>query len=137
MTDIKETFHRISTKRKMYFSDMLEKYELNLMEVEILAFLSEQPDNNTFTEIMRAKDYAKSHISNAITRLVNFGYVEKRQLERNKKVYKLSLLRSSENIIEDYNICVEKFRKDAFVGIKEREIKIFEQVIDKMDQNLD
>lgn len=136
LTNMKEIFHAISIQRKKYFSKMIEKYDLTQMEIDIVGFLSEQPDNNTFTDIMKAKDYAKSHISNAITHLVNGGCIEKCSLDNNKKVHKLFLLNNSKNVIKDYNICIENFRKDALVGIKESEIKIFEQVISKMHCNL-
>lgn len=136
MNDMKEQFHAISMKRKQYFNDVIEKYGLNLMEIEILGFLSEQPQSNTFTDIMKAKDYAKSHISTAITNLVKRGYIEKRSTGSNKKVHQLFLLEQSQAIVEEYHHCAQAFQKDAFVGIKTSEMKAFEQVIGKINANL-
>ncbi|MFI3212347.1 MAG: MarR family winged helix-turn-helix transcriptional regulator [Eubacteriales bacterium] len=136
MFNLNETFHAISIKRKQYFNKMIEKYDLNLIEIEILAFLNKEPDSNTFTEIMKAKDYAKSHMSTAITHLVTRGYIEKRSLDTNKKVHKLYLLDKSFNVIKDYDLCISRFRGDAFTGISEDGIKVFEQVIHKMNTNL-
>lgn len=136
MLEFKGIFHAINVKRKIYFNELLENYSLNMMEVEILATLSECPDNNTFTDIMKMKDYAKSYISKAISNLVERGYIEKRTCENNKKVYNLFLLESSEPIIKQYNECVENFRNDAMAGLKKDQIRIFEQVISKINENL-
>lgn len=136
MNDMKEQFHSISLKRKQYFNEMIEQHGLNLMEIEILAFLSKQPDSNTFTDIMRAKDYAKSHVSTVITRLVTGGYIEKRCVGNNKKVQQLFLLDRSAPIIAEYNRCVKTFQGVAFAGLTERQLAMFEQVINKMNDNL-
>ncbi len=136
MYNMKEQFHSISLKRKQYFNRVIEQYGLNLMEIEVLGFLSEQPDSNTFTDIMRAKDYAKSHISTAINRLVTDGYIEKRCVGNNKKTQQLFLLDRSTPIIAEYHRCIKTFQQDAFAGLTEHELAIFEQVIAKMNDNL-
>lgn len=136
MIDLKETFHSISLKRKTYFDMMLEGIELSLMEVEILFFLKEYPENNTFTEIMRSKDYAKSYVSKAISNLLELGYLEKQMVPTNKKMYKLFLLEKSERAIQEYSACVKRFREDAFAGIAEEDYKVFERVIKQLSDNL-
>ncbi|MFI3177403.1 MAG: MarR family winged helix-turn-helix transcriptional regulator [Eubacteriales bacterium] len=133
---MKERFHSINLKRKQYFNSIIDQYGLNLMEIEILGFLSEEPDSNTFTDIMRAKDYAKSHISTAITNLVNSNYIEKCCCDNNKKVQQLFLLERSGPIIDAYNRCVNEFHKNAFTGLTSQELEVFNQVIDKINDNL-
>lgn len=136
MVDIKDSFHMINMKRRNFFEELLEKNDLNFMEVEIVVFLNDVPESNTFTDIMKSKDYAKSHISVAISRLVEKEYIKKESLPNNKKTYKLFLLEKSKPIVDEYNICVEEFRKCAFSGVTDEEYKIFERVIWRMSQNL-
>lgn len=136
MVDLKELFHSVSLKRKLYFTELLEETELNLMEIEVLVFLKCSPENNTFTEIMKSKDYAKSYISKAITNLVEKEYLMKEASPGNRKVYRLYLLEKSQDIIEEYDRCVEQFRRYAFAGISEEELQIFERVMKQMANNL-
>ncbi|MFI3208814.1 MAG: MarR family winged helix-turn-helix transcriptional regulator [Eubacteriales bacterium] len=137
MIDLKESFHDVNIKRKMYFDMFIEESELNLMEIEILVFLYQFPENNTFTEVMKSKGYAKSYISKAINHLVEIEYMSKQPSDTNKKVYNLFLLDKSESIVMEYNRCLQRFRTDAFAGIMEEEFQVFERVIGKISENLD
>lgn len=136
MVDIREVFHYVSLKRKIYFDKFMEETELNLMEIEIIIFLYENPRNNTFTEIMKSKGYAKSYVSKAISNLVEKQYITKQGIEQNKKIYKLFLLDKSKKIVDEYMKCVDAFRKDAFVDISDEELEIFEKVMKKISDNL-
>ncbi len=136
MIDLKETFHEVSLKRRMYFDRMIEETELNLMEIEILVFLSQHPESNTFTEIMNSKGYAKSYISKAISNLVKSEYITKESTANNKKVYRLYLLEKSQDIVEAYFRCVTQFRSDAFQNVSDEERIVFENVINKILENL-
>lgn len=136
MVDLKELFHSVTLKRKLYFAELLEETELNLMEIEVLVFLKCSPENNTFTEIMKSKDYAKSYISKAITNLVEKGYLSKQASPDNKKVYRLYLLDKSQDIVKKYDTCVEQFRMYAFAGISEEELQVFENVMIQISNNI-
>lgn len=134
--EIREIFHSITLQRKYYFDELLIKHDLNLMELEILVFLYEFPKSNTLTAIFKTKGFAKSHVSNAISNLVQRGYVLKETSDTNKKVHNLTLVEISHNVINDYYSCVNLFRKDAFLDISQQEIEIFEQVVCKISKNL-
>ncbi len=136
MIEMQELFHGISQKRKNYFSPMLEQYDLNLIEIEILVFLVQHPDSNTFTQIMQAKDYAKSHISNAVNRLVEGGYLERQGVPHNKKIHQLYPLIQSDQLVTQYHQCIQRFHADAFDNIDPVDIETFCKVINQMSQNL-
>ncbi|WP_409967492.1 winged helix DNA-binding protein [Bengtsoniella intestinalis] len=136
MVETREVFHRINIKRKEYFNELLDVYDLTFMELEILAFLDGEPDSNTFTQIMKAKDYAKSHVSTAINHLANCGYLEKIGASTNKKVYRLHLLEKSAPVLQGYYLCVQAFQTQAFAGITDADLQLFNQVIHQINQNL-
>lgn len=133
---MKELFHQINLQRKTYFDSLLTKTGLTMIELELLSFLDECPDSNTFTEIQRSKDYAKSHLSSAIGHLVEKGYVERRGAENNKKVQFLFLTEKSVDIVEEYDRCATQFRRVAFDGITQEEKELFLTVLHKMRNNL-
>ncbi len=136
MTEMQELFHGISQKRKNYFNAMVEEYDLNLIEIEILAFLVQSPNRNTFTQIMQAKDYAKSHISNAVNHLVERGYLTKEGVAHNKKIHHLYPQPQSDQIVTQYHQRLQRFHADAFAHIDPSDLEAFRSVILQMNQNL-
>ncbi len=112
------------------------KETLHFIELEILSHLKEFPSNNTFTDIFKSKDYAKSHVSTAIANLVDSGYISKENSSSNKKVFNLILLEKSFPIINEYHECIKNFHKTSIMNISKDELKIFEQVLMKISNNL-
>ncbi|MFI3231092.1 MAG: MarR family winged helix-turn-helix transcriptional regulator [bacterium] len=129
-------FHNISFNRKLYFDDLIEKANLNMMEIEILVYIYRYPDNNTFTEIQRLKNYSKSHISTSISHLIQKDYLARENSLTNKKVYNLRLLEKSEPVIHEYFRCVTAFQKDAFKDINDNELEHFKEILLKISNNL-
>lgn len=129
-------FHNFLLLRKGYFTELLEKPELNQMEVEILVYLSRNTEKNTFTEVQKWNDYSKSHISTSITRLIDKGYVSRDGSEKNKKIHYLNVQEKSKGILDEYGICVKKFHKDAFSDISSDEKEMLDGFMDKIYQNL-
>lgn len=134
--NFREYFHSISLKRRGYFDPVLEQYGLTMLQLEILVSLHEEPNSNTFTDIMKAKDYAKSHISTAINHLVEEGYIVRKPSATNKKVYYLYLLEKSHPLVTAYGDCIQRFQADAFAGITEEELALYEKILIKMRHNL-
>lgn len=134
--DLKELFHTINTKRKVYFDEILEDFDLNFIELEILVFLQNTPNCNTFTEIMNSKGYAKSHISNAISNLIEKEYLVNEADANNKKVFHLRLLDKSAPVAQKYDTCVRNFQADAFANITQDNLDTFEQVLQQISNNL-
>lgn len=134
--NLKEQIRKIELKRKNYFNELIEKTDLNLMQLEIMVSLYEFPEQNTFTEIMKSKDYAKSFVSTAINNLVKRGYVKKLPQPCNKKVFTLALESNCEEIIQAYYKCVESFQADAAKGISEEKFQVFKDILIEVANNL-
>lgn len=134
--NIKEVFHSINLKRKVYFCDLLESSELNMMQLEILAYLHEFPENNTFTEIMKSKDYARSQISAAISGLIDQSFLNKEPHPSNRKIFFLILQDKALPYVEEYQICNKNFESVALSGISAEEKELFENIYHKMLHNL-
>ncbi len=136
MFELKEISHNTMIKRRNFFAPLLEEVGLNLMDVELLCFLKKYPDSNTFTKIQQSKDYAKSHVSTAISDLVEGGYICKEHMQGNKKIYYLKLLPKSEDVIAKFEIHSKRLSEITFKGIPQSEIDIFISVAKKMNENL-
>lgn len=135
--DLHEVAHGISLKRKEYFNDIIEKTKLTFMELEILFYLNEYPENNTFTEVKKSKDYSKSHVSTSITNLIKKGYITREVSENNKKIHYLKLTNLSVPIIIEYKKNLEIFQNDAFKNISKQELENFYILLNRISTNLD
>lgn len=134
--NLKDQIRKIELKRKNYFNELIEKTDLNLMQLEIMVSLYEFPEQNTFTEIMKSKDYSKSFVSTAINNLVILGYVKKIPQPCNKKVFTLVLENNCEEIIQAYYKCVDSFYADASKGVSDEKIQVFKAVLNEIVINL-
>lgn len=135
--DIKDALQTIVSKRKIYFDDLLEESELAFMELEILVLMNEHHEKKTFTDIMRSKDYAKSHVSKAISNLVAKRYIEKTACENNKKVFYLQLLDKANYVLEEYYLIEAEYIAKAFEGISQSEAETFTNMLKKISANLE
>ncbi len=132
----KDHLYTIATKRKEFFTTLLQSENINFLEAEILLFLHNNTEANTLTEIINAKDFAKSHVSVAISHLEKKGYLSKNTTPKNKKTQILTLLPKSELLIKQLNNCVEEFQQKAFKGISETEIAQMDKILTKICSNL-
>ncbi len=132
----KDHLYTIAAKRKDFFTPLLQNENINLLEAEILLFLHSNTQANTLTEIIHAKDFAKSHASVAISRLEKSGYLSKNTTAKNKKTQILTLLPKSESLIKQLNDCLQKFHEKAFSGIDKTEIEQLDKMLTKICSNL-
>lgn len=135
--DFQEFAHCTSVKRVVYFAELLEKTELNMMDIEIILHLIEYPEKNTFTEVQKWKGFSKSHISTAITHLVEKGYIIKKESETNKKIHYLIPQEKCKQIVTEYRKCVSTFQKVAFDGVSEDEKAFLLDIFKKITDNLE
>ncbi len=132
----KNYLYTIVAKRKEYFIQLLNEENLNQMEIEILMFLHKNPNSNTLTDIINAKDFTKSHASTAISNLESKGYLSKSTTLNNKKTLHLTLLPISEPLVKKALNCAQNFQKKALVGITERELNEMNRLLAKVCDNL-
>ncbi len=132
----KDYLYTIATRRKEYFTDLLAEEGIHLLEAEVLMFLHLNPDSNTLTDIINAKDFTKSHVSTAISHLENMGYLSKGTTEKNKKTIRLTLLPDSQPLIDRLFSCAEDFHNKALEGISKVEIDEIDRLLKKICSNL-
>lgn len=134
--EFNEISHSLSLKRKNYFNELLYQTDLNMMELDIIYYLANNPEKNTFTEIQKWKDYSKSHISTSITHLINKGYIIREVSEKNKKIHHLKLQETSDDIIIELNKCQENYDNDVFKNISKQDKQKLFEILNKMSNNL-
>ncbi len=136
MIYFKDLFVTITTIRRDYFKDLMSETGLTYMDIDILQFLSDNPDFNTMTNIITAKSFTKSHVSASIKGMIEKGYLTRSVMPENKKIVKLTLLPKSDAVIKKSQDCRLNFRRVAFSDISQDELEKAGDIITRIASNL-
>lgn len=91
------------------FTDLLEHCGMTQMEMDILLFFANHPQYDTAADLIKIRALSKSHVSSAIDRLVNKGYLQRVYQKGNRKVIHLKLLPSAQTLVESGQSCQAQF----------------------------
>ena len=118
------------------FSEVLRRYQLTQMEMDILLFLANNPEYDTASEIVRVRQLTKSHVSASIEQLVQKGMLSRNHDRNNRIVTHLALLPEAEPIVEDGRRCQREFTELLSFGIEAEKLETAEEVMQQMMENM-
>lgn len=135
-----ETVLRGARFKKMItsqFSGIAEKYGLKRVEMEILYFLSRSGEKNTSKDISMNLNMNKGHISQAVDSLCNQGYLTATQDKDDRRYVHYTITDKAMVISEDITRGWDEMIKRIFEGISEEQFKVFKEVAEKIQENMD
>ena len=78
MSETREILHNAFVLKKAYDSiwdDISEKFALTRAEIDVIAFLANNPKLDTASSVVEYRMIAKSHVSKAVEHLISRGFV--------------------------------------------------------------
>lgn len=135
-----ETVLRGARFKKMInsqFSGITEKYGLKRVELEILCFLSRSGEKNTSKDISVNLNMNKGHISQAVDSLCNQGYLTATKDKDDRRYVHYTITDKATVISEDITRGWDEMIKRIFEGISEEQFKVFKEVAEKIQENMD
>lgn len=125
---------------KSLYSDCMEptcrKYQLTRMEFDILLFLANNPQFTTAKDIVENRRLTKSHVSLAVNSLVEKGFIQKYQTERNRKTIHLSICDPASDIIRDGQNAQKRFASVLFQGFTSEDCKKMNAFFERITDNI-
>ncbi|MDO4500515.1 MAG: MarR family transcriptional regulator [Erysipelotrichaceae bacterium] len=115
---------------------IMKSFELSAIEVDVLAFVSNNPSLNTAADVVRYKKIAKSHVSLAVKSLIDKGYLRKEVDEKDKKKYHLIPCEKAEVIVDFARRERDEFIKVIDQSITEEDKQSFREVMLKIENSL-
>ncbi len=112
-----------------------EKYGLHKVEIEILLFLK-KGKGNTARDIAENKYFSKAHISHAIDKLVECGYLVGKPDAQDRRCVHLILTEKTEPVCGELLKMRESLMGIVCKGITEEERRIMRQVAKKIAHNI-
>lgn len=136
--DIESTFlcslAQIKKSIGRLMDQMARENHISRIEAEILLFLYDHPDLNTATQISMHKLLTKSHVSCALKKLEQEGYVRRYYDGHNQKTIYLSLEPRAYDIVHSCSQMREEFFKKMTENIPEEDLARIISLLGSMEQ---
>lgn len=130
--ELKHLTHHLYIK---LLEPILREYDLTRMEVGILLLLANNPQIDTASQMVNIRRMTKSHVSSAVARLADLGYLERFYEGCNQKTVHLRLLPSAYPITKAGQACQAQFRSYLMEGISENEKEQLTALLEKVLDN--
>jgi len=126
----KGILHNSFVIKKAYdtlWDDIMEQFCLTRAEIDVLAFLSDNPEKNTAHDIVEYRLIAKSHVSKAVDNLLERGFLVREQDTLDRRRMHLLPTRAAEDIITAIRSRRLEFTQKLTTGFTEDELLFFQK----------
>ena len=97
-----EVMNIMSKMRKLYrekCAPVCKEYGINQSGLDILLFLGHNPDHNTARDICEIRGIKTGIVSVVVEQLIQKGYLERKEDEKDRRIQRLFLTEASYNIV--------------------------------------
>ena len=112
-----------------------EKYGLTKLEVDILAFLNNNPSMNTAKDIVEYRMLPKASVSVAVESLIQKGLLTRRQDHADRRRVHLALTGAGKELVPDLLAARQAFVDALFSDFKENEKSTYREMLSRMAKN--
>ena len=126
------------TTNKLYakiFEPVLQQYDLTQVDVEMLLFVADNPQCNTAQEIVRSRQFSKSHVVTSLEKLHSRGYVGLVPTEENPKIRRIKIQSAASELIVKSRMCQMECMEFMFDGLSDAEKRQLNSTLEKMVGN--
>jgi len=116
-----QQFKKLHDKK---YHQILKKYDLTKLEIEILLFFENNKRYDTAKDIVDFKFLAKSHVSKAVTSLINNGYLCAKSDDHDRRCVHLKVSDDAKKVIKEATEI-----RNELIGIIFRDISVEEKRI--------
>lgn len=115
---------------------VMEKYSMTSIEVDVMLFLANNPQFDTAAEIVSIRKIAKSHVSLAVSRLTERGYLEKSKDSKDRKKSHLVITEKASSMVKDAQKFQAEFREQMLAGFSKEERALLQDFTRRISRNL-
>ncbi|MFQ6793387.1 MAG: MarR family winged helix-turn-helix transcriptional regulator [Thomasclavelia sp.] len=118
------------------FEKLLKEYQITQVEVDVLAFLANNPEYCYAQDIVEVRKISKAHVSIAIEKLVKRGYLIRQPDPKNRRCNILKITDQANEIVCDIKEIQETFNQQIYADLSKEERAIYDQYLVKMYKNI-
>ena len=135
MEDYIIKFASIIKELKRKNRSVISSYKLSQNEIDILVALHMRKYNMA-KDIAENFEISKSLVCRSVESLIKKGYIDTKKDEKDKRITHLILKEEAKPIVQALQENREKNNKILLKDIDEKELEIFNNVLDKMKENI-
>lgn len=140
MTDmdaiIQNNMHRYKRLNERKIETVMHEYNLRKIDLEIMIYLKGCGEKDTAKDIAATEMFTKGHISQSVSRMRDFGYIEVEQDKKDLRLQHLKLAEGARKILDDVMSVKREVEECVFAGITEEEKKLMQAVLQKINCNI-
>lgn len=126
----------IIKKYNSLFEEIIQKYQITQVEIDVLAFLANNPEYNHAQDIVNIRGISKGHVSIAIEKLVSKKYLIRDADPSNRRCNTLKVTKQAEEIVKEIQSVQRHFEEIAYDGMSQQEIEEYHYWLSHVYQNL-
>ena len=115
---------------------LCQELGLSQTALDILLFLANNPDYKTARDIVEVRHIKANLVSMNVDKLVQEGYLERREVPGDRRKTELICTRKAEHVWRQGCEIQKIFIETLFSGVPAESRKIFEQVMEQTEENL-
>lgn len=139
MQFMKEMLHGAYVLKKAYdamWDETTEKYGLTRVEVDVLAFLANNPEHDAAHQIVEYRKIAKSHVSKAVDSLLARELLTAEKDANDRRCNHLALTEKSREIVHEILEKQREYSEKLTENMSERELSTLLALMKKLADNL-
>ena len=118
-------------------AQVCQNYDLSRTEVDILAFLANNPGKDTARDIVELRMIPKANVSQAVETLIQKEFLKRRPDREDRRIVHLEITKKATNIVDDIIWAQNKFFKTLFEGFTDEEKRLYAELNFKMFKNIE
>lgn len=126
----------IMKKYNGMFEELINKYQITQIEIDVLAFLANNPEYTHAQDIVDKRGISKAHVSNAVEKLVKKGYITRVCDEKNRRCNQLFIHSSAMNLVREIQDIQHQFNDLTYANMSQEDIEEYHRLLHTVYQNL-
>lgn len=118
------------------FEGIRARYSVTQMEINVLAFLKNNPPFDTASDIVSYRQLSKANVSQAVELLVQKKMLVRRSDKTDRRKIHLDLLPESAELLEEILAAQKQFDERMFRGILPEHRRIFTETMLQISKNV-
>lgn len=129
---------RLNRLMNLHFASFFEGMPLTATQALVLEFIMQKGQNGEVyqKDIEVFLSVRGSSVTSLINNLERNGYIRRQSVKSDGRYRHLAPTEKALSIKEEISGRIDRYMESLFVGISEEELKTFEKVLDRMEQNV-
>lgn len=141
MLEMMSGFQMVSKLYEKHFHTIREKYHVTQIEIDVLAFLTNNPTYDTASDIVKYRMLPKANVSQAVELLIQKNMLKRTPDEKDRRKIHLKAQKESEELLADILTEQNIFLDSLFDGIpqegREQYMRLNHRMLDNVKKGLE